>query len=154
KAPLPLVANLSGTRLYDDRCGWGRLWRWFYSLSAWLIGNSVHESRLKRAIGLTHQLYHTHLQQLEPELKKYRQYLVRMGNEIPLKEVDYALARRRITQWNEAVGPFLQRWRSSSALRAFFCLQTSSQQQFQDYYRIIQLEGFHGAPLPLLPFKK
>ncbi|HEV8052141.1 MAG TPA: hypothetical protein VGP47_06585, partial [Parachlamydiaceae bacterium] len=102
----PLVANLSGTRIYDSRYCWGRIWRWFYQLTAWTTGSRhLQESALKLAILRTHSLFHQEMAKVQLPLKSYLDYLHVCAKGYIVREGTFFPARSLITNWNASTKP-------------------------------------------------
>lgn len=72
---LNLVANYSGTRIYDSRVGWGRLWRIFYAISDRIGKQDWRFDRMKSAILYTHELFHKQLPFVQEHVSNYEHYL-------------------------------------------------------------------------------
>jgi hypothetical protein len=96
-----LVANFSGSCLYNASTGWGRLWRWFYNFLA-LFGQykDIAEKKLLRAIGQTEKLFKQQMGELNPSLVSYRQYLDGVSQE---ESAAIEGAKKKIYRWNRPV---------------------------------------------------
>lgn len=166
---LPLVANYSGTHIYDATRGWGRLWLWIYNVTAWFTTHDLRLEKLKQAILHTHKLFHTQLTNTLPHISAYQTYLKQAGNGYEPKEYDYHNARKQITIWNSSTRPFLHLIKKHSHPYLnnllHFCFEdkftsptklftTPSQLRLRQYLKIIDLEGISQGPLPLYIFKK
>lgn len=159
-----LIANLSATRIYDSRYGWGRLWRWFYRIANWITGASLNEEKLKQAILNTHTLFQQVISLNERHLKKYLEYLEKSGKGYSVNEDHYFLARNRISEWNTATKPLLKLLTHQRLELPFLdhfppevapsLFSSSTTPLFHHCQKIIDLEGMIGAPLPLSVLKK
>lgn len=171
---IPLVSNLSETRVYDSRYGWGRLWRWVYACAEWITGNDYRLQKLKKTICHTQALFQQHVFLLTGHLKNYHQYLTKSGKGYYVNEGDYFAAREAITQWNASNAPFVNMARKMAngnqhtalkpllascfpgsppnALKELFSPQIAI--ELQKCQSIIDLEGLASGPLPLAIFRK
>jgi hypothetical protein len=163
REPLALVANFSGTKIYDSRYGWGRLWRWFYHVADWITGHFLHLEKLKKAILHTHNLFQQEITEREMSLKKYLEYLEKSGKGYSVNEESYFFARSRISEWNAATKPFLKLFSNHTLEKQFSDLPlegkipifySSNTPLFHYCQKIIDLEGMTGAPLPLAILRK
>ncbi len=168
---LPLIANFSGTCLYQANHFRGRLWRAFYCLSAFLLRIELQQSCLYKAIQKTHTLFLKQLSLIQSHMSVYEIYLKRTGQGYSVKESDFFAARHAIIKWNRATGPFVELLlnRPCTALKALFeCglksysedngqskpFLTTASKQALNFNRIINLEGINEGALPLAVFKK
>lgn len=67
-----LVANVCGTRVYDASRGWGRLWRYFWTLVGIFIGDSKKIRALHQAMLKTQKTFQQNLPYLEQQMKSYQ----------------------------------------------------------------------------------
>ena len=168
----PLVADISGKRLYDSRYGWGRLWCWFYRVIEWVSPNDRHSERLQRAILHTHSIFRRELSRIQKPLSQYLEYLEKCGKGYSVSEAAYFPARKSITKWNDATNYFLKLIQNTDAVKLLFqsiCsnlpplsfkVQNKPGYNFsftrdcRSCQKIIDLEGLLGEPLPLSILKK
>lgn len=162
--PIPLTANCWGTRVYDSRYGWGRIWRWFYQVLEWATGNDWHLKTLKRAMLHTHKVFHLELAKVQKALNHYLEYLKKCGKGYSVSERHYFSSRECMTKWNNATKPFLKMLQTTS-LEKFFPEHVVSELPVSSYcsssipalhicQKIIDLEGRTGESLPLAILKK
>ena len=107
-SPLSLTANLAGTRIYDARYGWGRLWRWIYSALECLTGCSYHRVKLKTAIEYSHSIFSQKISKIHCSLNVYKNYLHKSGKGYSTLEDDCFIIRNQLTQWDSSIKPFLK----------------------------------------------
>ena len=164
KHPFPLTANYWGTRVYDSRYGWGRVWRWFYQIVEWATGNDWHLKTFKRAMLYTHAVFQLELVKVQKALSHYLEYLKKCGKGYSVPEAHYFSARECLTKWNRATKPFLKMLQTTS-LEKYFPKHVVSELPVSSYcsssipalpvcQKIIDLEGRAGGPLPLAILKK
>lgn len=163
---LKLVANLSGTRIYDSTRGWGYLWCWFYRFADWFTGKEIRLDKLKCAVLHTHHLFHRTLPLIQEHLTSYETYLQRLGAGYAVVEDHFYTTRRSITLWNDACQfirmlPGLRHSKLQKLLNLCFGQQFSMTQLagpaaegLYECQKIIDLEGISDGPLPLEIFKK
>jgi len=164
---LPLVANFSGTRIYNARTGWGRFWRWFYQVVDW-TGQNWRLAKLKQAIIHTHTLFHEQMATIKPSLVHYQDYLMRAGKSYEVHEKEYFNSRKAIAKLCESTFPFIKMMndlhhpRFEKLLKSCFKPNKLSSTLFSSpeieplrvYRRIIRIESITQSPLPLAIFKK
>lgn len=168
---LPLVASSSGTYIYNAKYGWGRIWSWYYTIVNILTGHDRRLDSLKKAILKTHAIFLNQIEILRPSLESYGQYLKQLSGGYAVKENDFMSSREAITCWNRATKPFITSIgtiqhpihpRLTSLFNYCFedkkdpseVFSISSISQAAVFQKIIDLEGYCGAPLPLMVFKK
>jgi hypothetical protein len=159
--PLSLVANLTGTRIYDSRYGWGRLWCWFYKAFDFITDYPWQNRKLKQAILHTHTLFLKTLTNIELHLNTYKEYLNKLGKGYIVTEDFCVEARDQITKWNNATNSFYKQLRKTNSKNNLVNLfQTSFDKKapkikaFCDIQKIIDLEGCCGSPVPLFAIKR
>lgn len=157
----PVVTNLTCTRIYDSRYGWGRLWRWFYSIMDCIFDSSWHQKAIHRTIQHTHALFTSFLSQIEVEMDLYENYLKKSGKGYPVYGDSCFLAREWITKWNAATKSFLkliQHMDKENPLIQPFKITLETKlpviKLSHAFQKIIDLEGYCGGPLPLFSIKK
>lgn len=106
--PLPLIANLSGTRVYDKRIGYGRLWSWFYSFVGLFCGDKIKNQKLKQAVIKTHELFQAGIDNLGTAVDRFHDNLCLLSEGCEINENHYNRDKKRITQWNLATKPFVK----------------------------------------------
>jgi hypothetical protein len=164
---LNLVANYSGTHIYDSNKGWGRFWRLFYRLNDLFLKNNLRLNRLKQALIHTHNLFENQLPIVQTHLHSYLNYLKQASGGYAINERPIHLNRKAITLWNEATNTYLKLLKGlqhKKMLRLISCIRTTNQntlpfttsltQRVKMCSRIIALEGVSAAPLPLQNIKK
>lgn len=163
--PIPLVANLSGTRIYDSRYSWGILWRFFYQIADWATGtHQSHLNPLQKALLNTHAAFQNEIPKIQAALVQYQNCLKKGGKRYEIPEKEYLTAKEIITSWNSSTGPFLKLIQNIASKHlllqllhpylpttAFDCPEVSSLHQYQ---KIIDLENSQRSPLPLCSIKK
>ena len=112
---LYLVANLSGTRIYDSTRGWGRLWRWFYRIIDRLTLQNYRLSKLQQAVEYTHRIFQEQLISLRQHMTCYETYLQKAGGGYEIIEGPVHDARKGIRLWNQSTLPFVKLMRHGSA---------------------------------------
>jgi hypothetical protein len=116
KAPLKalsepnLVANYSGTRIYNTAHCWGRVWTIIYKVLGFFAGESLQIRKLKEAIIKTNDIFNENRVQIEEHLKKYEKYIVRCldRKRKNFSEEEISISRNAITAWNDSTRPFLK----------------------------------------------
>ena len=106
--PLPLVANYAGTRLYDARGGFGRLWSWFYSIIGIFGGSEIKNEKLRRAVVHTHNVFQSQLEDLQPVVQDYQEHLQNLSKGFDFKESDFGDSKRKIIEWNLSTRQFVK----------------------------------------------
>jgi hypothetical protein len=168
---LPLVANYSGTRIYDARMGWGRLWMWFYRFSCLWSNQDLRLEKLRSAILNTHSLFHRQMRLVNDHLSNYHCYLQRASKGYKIDETAFKASRKAITSWNTATKPFIQMMQKMDHCRMrrlleycfkaklqpkeappFFTMKES--RQLRNCQALIDIEGTLHSPLPLIPIRK
>lgn len=166
-----LVANFFGTRIYDSRVGWGRVWRWFYIIIDKLIHHDYRYDRFKKAILHTHCLYHRAIFQLRIHLNSYENYLKLSGGGYPVSEEEISRSRREISLCHRSFSPFIKLMKKDSFARlgkifhSCFSNKKSKKEMealwlspeienMESLQKVIELEGAVQGPLPLEIFKK
>lgn len=164
---LALVANFSGTRIYDSTCGWGRLWRWFYRVADWLCVGNLRFEKLKSAIVYTHRQFQSQLPYIQKHVDKYETYLTAAGEGYRVDEEDCHASRRAITLWYTSYSPFIRSMKTLEhpKLERLFRLcfpdkdvealwTCSAMESVEACHWMIDLEGIVQGPMPLEVFKK
>lgn len=163
---LSLVANFSGTRIYDSGCGWGKIWQWFYSIVECLAGRGIWLSKLKTAILNTHAQFQQKLPLISAHATQYARYLKKSCNGYAVNENDFFAARKAITEWNHATSRFIKIAANPKQVKLSqlfnLCFDHASAEVFsfpeyralKRYQKIIDLEGFTNGPLPLGQLEK
>lgn len=161
---LPLAANLSGTRIYDSRYCWGRLWRWFYQVVEWTTGSSaLRLNALKSAILHTRTIFEQELEKIKTPLKNYLSYLNICAKGYAVHESAFFPARNTISSWNAATKPFLKLISKTKITDPIFKplidLSAESNNSLLKHnlhlcQKIIDVEGLMGGPLPVSIIKK
>lgn len=166
---LPLIANWSGTRLYDANYGWGRLWHWFYRVSQYFTNGDSRLPPLKKAILHTHALFLSQITLISPFLDHYQHYLKQVSEDYAVKERDYKIARKKISALSTSTRPFiklinslhLKNNRVENLLNYCFSkkqrvnlFQSPVLSKIDNLRYIIDLEGESGGCLPLISLKK
>lgn len=105
---IPLVPNYSGTHVYDARAGYGRLWRWFFTIACFLFGNGCKNERLIKAIEAIHTMFQTQAEQLQETARKYKTALQNIGEGRDIDEASYLSIKKEIIEWNESTKPFVK----------------------------------------------
>lgn len=166
-----LVANFSGTRIYDSRVGWGRLWRWFYDIAEAITGKDYRFIKFKCAVLRTHHLFHIALQHLSKHLGSYDAYMKQVGSGYDVRENEVHHSRQAITLCYRSFFPFIKllRGKPNPKLMKIFqaCFPHKKQSKemlglwltpdinkLEAAQKIIALEGISQGPLPLEIFKK
>jgi hypothetical protein len=116
KAPLKahsepnLVANYSGTRIYNTAHCWGRVWTIIYKILGFFAGESLQIRKLKEAIIKTNDIFNEHRVHIAEHLKKYEKYIRRcLDRKIDnCTEEEISVSRNAITAWNDSTKPFLK----------------------------------------------
>lgn len=158
---LPLVANGTGTRIYDSRYAWGRLWTWIYQMGTWIAGYDWRIDRLKTAIHHTNNLYTSLKSSADIALNTYVESVRKAGRGYLADEEPYLKARSDINLWNSATRPFIKILDSPLSARFkrllnFSFGEVSSAARFLDsndtlFHRcqkVIDMEGRIESPLP------
>lgn len=160
KEPLPVVASYFTNNIYDSRSGYGRFWKWIYSIAAYLQYEDLEKESLKRAMQATQEIY---LQTLDEAHKSSAAYLEMFQSRANGEEIDtkaYVKAQQHIVEWNLSTRPFIRLLQKNSdiedrithvALRALFLdnlytdlnffTSTPKYQPTLDSYRILALEN-------------
>ena len=160
-AAVSLVTNWDGTRLYCDRMGWGRLWRWIHSLAEWIGAEKDYPAKLQLAIKRTDAGYHSSFVHMGRDLHAFSRYVgERMRGE--QDAVEAPGVRRRIAQWTSAIPPLvnprsLDRIREAAVRVHPSFAHSFTRSPSEDtvlviagmYRSIIRLEGILGDRLPL-----
>ena len=157
---LPLVANLSGTRIYDARYAWGRLWTWIYQLGSWITGNDYRIDKLKQAVIHTQSLFNTFRTTADKHLKQYIHLIKKAGKGYAYNENAFLISREVISTWSNTTRPFIKILASPLAARFKRLLnytfgESSSPHFFDGHFeasghcrRIVDAEGIYESPLP------
>lgn len=103
-----LIANLSGTRVYDTSRCWGRFWRIIYSIVWLFAGDSLRIRKLQNALYKTHEIFREHHVKIKHYIDQYDKYLKRAITGRSVKEDECAVIRSAITNWNDSTRPFLK----------------------------------------------
>lgn len=155
---LALVANYSGTRIYDATKGWGRLWSWFYQLASPILGKTTRLEKIKTAIEHTQTIFNRHLCLITSHVKEYENYLHKLSKGYEVSELQIFSSRSAITSWNAATKPFIKLLKDVKYenLRQIFnfSLGNPDFHRFKIVQKIINFEGILHAPLPLEVFEK
>lgn len=172
EAKIALIANWSGKRkrIYYAKRGWGRLWRFFYSITELVTGKDRRLEKLKTAVISTQILFQQQIAILQQALNLYQAYLQKASNEYPVKERDFFAAREIIRKWDPSTAPFVKMIekllnpRLEKILK--YCFGDLTTEQYAALFpsppkdilrackRVIDLEGVSRGPLPLAVFKK
>jgi len=164
-ATIPLIANWSGTRLYNSHYGWGRLWRWFYSIVSLFTNKNPRLAPIEKAVLHTHTTFHSQLKELSLSLDHYQHYLKQLGGGYAIKESDYITTRKKINDWNASYMPFVKMMQTLNNPRVEGLLEYCFKREgpffdspliakIEMCQKIIDLEGETGGPLPLAAFSK
>lgn len=163
---LNLVANYSGTHIYNSTKGWGRFWRLFYRLTDLICHNNLRLNKLKEALIHTHDIFHKQLPILQIHLDNYLAYLKNASSGYLTNENQIHPDRNAIITWNSATSPSLkffkklQHKKIRGLIHACFGNKTSNPfttpvtAQVKMCSRIISLEGISASSLPLEILKK
>lgn len=168
---LNLVANFSGTRIYDSTRGWGRAWCWFYRAASWITGKNQRFHKLKVAILRTHSLFQHQLLHIHKDLERYESYLALAGGGYNVVEDDFHGVRKAISLWHSSHAPFIKSLDDLKhpKLEKLFhiCFAEKNPRPsmavlwsdpeliaLDGCHKIIDLEGLSQEPLPLEIFKK
>jgi hypothetical protein len=160
-----LVPNLTATRIYHAGCGWGRAWKWFYRIIEYVFGKDLHTKRLQHVMQKTRQIFSDTLPRIQEHIETYHSYLEKRLGEENIAEQDVHTCRKRISQWNRSIAPFIQfsTEKPTPSLQKLFqdfypealeegCIPFSSeikQQTLHEAQQLIDLEGYLHGPLPL-----
>jgi hypothetical protein len=169
---LDLVANLTATHIYDASRGWGRLWKWFYRSTEWLLGKNLRFDRLKQAISKTHSLFQQQLPLIRKHLDAYETYMKKNSGGYAVNERHVFSARQAITQWNDSTLTFIKvvqkhpiklhaffkrcfgKKLPEKKILALFSCPSADLSRLRGFQKLIDLEGFSNGPLPLAIFEK
>jgi hypothetical protein len=160
-----LVADFSGSRIYHASAGWGRVWKWFYNMVDFLCGSNFNESKLCQALEKTQKLISQQLDLIKEHVLAYQTYIEKSSLSLPFSEETYHLARKKITAWNLATGPFIQTCledinKNILAIGEKLFGNIHSREDLDYLFslpylqHLIDLEGFLHEPLPLELFLK
>jgi hypothetical protein len=162
---IPLVANISGTRIYDSRFCWGILWRFFYQIANWALGtDQSHLTPLQKALLNTHETFQNEIPKVQTALAHYQNCLKKGGKRYEIPEKEYLAAKEIITSWNCSTGPFLKLIQKTSSKQRLFeslgsvlpktTFDCPEAPILREYQKIIDLENFQRSPLPFCSIKK
>jgi hypothetical protein len=156
---VPLVPNLSGTKLYISSSGWGRLWRWFFDYYSIFYGTSLEQCKLHHAIDLTRHSFLHHLKAVQEDAFRYRAYLTRLSQKEPADENKMHRYRKSIKAWNTSIYPT---YKAIKNLENSLLVETHIKQHILPLHiepeaikdirrcqKIIALEGILEEPLPI-----
>lgn len=164
KGPTELIANFSGTCLYNSSRGIGRIWKIFYVIIQIFIGDSFQIRKMKQALLKTQEAFRNQLEIVTKHVKIYQTYLNKASKGFPIKEEAVYETRFIITAWNDATQPFLQmiRQKKHTLLTDLFshylgkkkenfeeAFQSNIYKECVQIQNIIDLEGIYQGPLPL-----
>lgn len=104
---LNLVANISGTRLYNVGYGWGRVWSVFYAIWATLFSYRLKYRKLFEALRKTSEAFQKESTEISKIYKTYKENLSAQIDDLANQNPkDYARTRWLITHWNDSTKSF------------------------------------------------
>lgn len=104
-----LVSNLSGTKLYYAKAGWGKLWNVFYCFWSLFFGVALKHKNLKKALVKTDTLFKELTEKIKEVVAAYKKNLTsHLEEDASFNPKLLDKYRWLMTQWNDATKPFLK----------------------------------------------
>lgn len=166
-----VVANWSGTRIYDATCrwGWGRLWRCLYSFISFFTRDRGLQANTKLAMALrkTENVFQACLANIKEHVRRHQEYekeIIEGKSPVVIEEIYES--RRLISRWNDCTQPLLEfvNKDSNGKLRELFirCLngedlhvpfipdETYTQAWKCQPWIDFEMKGYHDLPITQL----
>ncbi len=152
-----LVPHPFSRKVYDSGYGWGRIWKWFYSVLEHLFCKDFKTERLQKTMEKTQAVFSSRFAEVQESLHCYQEYLKDRISDEKIDEKEIHPYRKRITLWNRSTTPFLSlsKDKTSTLFEKYYPddakpFNTENlTESLQLAQHLINLEGYLHSPLPL-----
>jgi len=155
-----LTANSCGTRLYDARCGWGRLWYLWgrvWQLLSWLLPLPPSEPQqlVLKALQKSNRIFQQELLYAQQAADIYHSHICAAAEDrlSTYSEIEVDTAEGMLTSWHQVTSYLKEKYIPGDIITQHFALDDKIKKKLKRCQAIIDLQDIMEVRRPL-PFSR